>query len=320
LHTIEDIILFIFTAEYLVRVLIVPFVPARIANLIPEDHDKMEHEMHLQEPDPVYTWWYQLTIYVCQWKCVIDIATIIPFYIFYNAAAGSTSFNFIRVLRLSRILHVFKLTKENEILHLLERTMWLSAPALTLVSFVSGLGMVLIGSIMYYLESGHFKYTSEYPDGHWFRTNPVTGIEEVSPFVSIATSMYFTLSVATGCAIGDLHPYSPTGRAITNLTQIIGIIIISIPIGVIGSNFSHEYDAMHHNFKKHAGLLQEDEQSTIIEPDIPSYRSSGNKVVPLNTNNKAIKTTVKSKLIELTNKLNSLQEEIKTLTSAIDEE
>jgi len=309
----------------LIRVLLVPFVPARIANLIPEDHDKHEHEMHLQEPDPVYSWYYQLTMYIFQWKCVIDIATIIPFYVFLNAAEGSTSFNFIRVLRLSRILHVFKLTKENVILHLLERTMWLSAPALALVSFISGLGMVLIGSIMYYLEGGTFAYTAEFPAGNWFRHNRITGLDEVSPFVSIASSMYYTLSVATGCALGDLVPYSGPGRAITNLTQIIGIIIIAVPIGVIGSNFSHEYDAMQHTFKKEAGLLDDHEDHTasaIVEtPDSPNKKGHEiplplNKVLPLPVVAVgSVKDKVKAKLKILAAKMDSLQEELKTLSS-----
>ena len=304
--------------------MLVPFVTPRIANLIPEDHDKHEHEMHLQEPDPVYTWYYQLFIYIFQWKCIIDIATIIPFYIFYNATEGSSSFNFIRVLRLSRILHVFKLTKENVILHLLERTMWLSAPALALVSFISGLGMVLIGSIMYYLEAGSFAYTTAYPDGHWFRKNPITGIDEVSPFVSIAASMYYTLAVATGCPLGDLVPYSAAGRALTNITQIIGIIIIAIPIGVIGSNFSHEYDAMQHTFKKDAGLLDdhEDAPSAIVETIDTSQKKGHeiplNKVVPLSSKEVgSVKDKVKAKLKILTAKMDSLQEELKSLALVI---
>jgi hypothetical protein len=290
--------------------------------------------MHLQEPDPVYSWWYQSFIYIIQWKCLIDLATIVPFYVFYGATEGSTSFNFIRVLRLSRILHIFKLTKENEILNLLERTMWLSAPALALVSFVSGLGMVLIGSIMYYLEGGHFEYTDEYPDGHWFRRNPLTEQHEISPFVSIAASMYFTISVATGCAMGDLYPYTATGRAVTNLTQIIGIIIIAIPIGVIGSNFSHEYDAMHHTFKKHAGLLEEEENhkvEPVIEgvgtessskeitiPIIAPTNQSSNKIVPLNAEINEVKEKVKFKIKSLNAKLNALQDEIKSLSTFIE--
>ena len=52
---IENAILFIFTGEYLGRVLTLWSATPRMANLIPEDHDKFEHEMHLQEPDPEMT-------------------------------------------------------------------------------------------------------------------------------------------------------------------------------------------------------------------------------------------------------------------------
>jgi len=244
LELIEEIILYIFTAEYLTRVLIVWAVPARIANLIPEDHDKYEHEAHLQEvcthaythtlslsytiahththtqtrthshtlsqPDPVYPALWQLWLYITEWKALIDFATIVPFYIFLgkDQSGGSASYNFIRVLRLSRILHVFKLTKDNEILHLLERTIRLSMPGLALVGFVTMLGMVLFGCLIYFTEGGDFKVTLDYPEGQFFRKDLLGLNDEVTPFQSIAISMCVVLFIhALACNCTHTHTH-----------------------------------------------------------------------------------------------------------------
>jgi Ion transport protein len=86
----------------------VSFLSHRLADVLPEDDPTEDDE----KPDPVIPWYQQIVLYVIQYKNVIDIATIVPFYIFFSSAQGA-SFNFIRVLRLTRILHIFKLTKDN---------------------------------------------------------------------------------------------------------------------------------------------------------------------------------------------------------------
>lgn len=135
LHTIEDAILYIFTIEYAVRFFTVWFVNPRLSGVIHEhDHDdEHEHEeSHSMADDPYIHPLWRGAVYLTEWKNIIDIATIVPFYVFLDPsiAGGGTSFNFIRVLRLTRVLHVFKLTKDNQILNLLERTMVLSAPGM----------------------------------------------------------------------------------------------------------------------------------------------------------------------------------------------
>lgn len=297
---VEDAIIYIFTVEYLLRAFLCWTVPVRVANCIPEDHDKHEHEAHLQEPDPVYSGPWQAWIYLTEWKCIIDAATIIPFYIFLGKEESGGSFNFIRILRLSRVLHVFKLTKDNEILHLLERTMRLSAPALALVGFIAGLGMVLCGSIVYFCEGGKFRVTAEFPEGQYYRVGVNGYGTEVTPFQSIATSMYWVISTATNTGYSDILPTSMGGRAVSCIVMILGAIIVAVPIGVIGSNFSHEYDTMHAHYKEKLGKADHHEETKIfVGPGLakpydaqkspravtkpthaPSMHPSGMKVMP----------------------------------------
>jgi hypothetical protein len=81
----------------------------RLADVLEED-DPNEGD---EQPDPYVPWYQQIVFYMIQYKNVIDIATIVPFYIFYGAHGSGTNFNFIRILRLTRILHIFKLGKDN---------------------------------------------------------------------------------------------------------------------------------------------------------------------------------------------------------------
>jgi hypothetical protein len=266
---IENAILFIFTGEYLGRVLTLWSVEPRMANLIPEDHDKFEYEMHLQEPDPEMTQFEKYFHYITEWKNVVDLATIIPFYIFIDEDEHSSSFNFIRILRLSRVLHVFKLTKDNEMLHLLERTVRLSLPALSLWFFVAGLGMVLFGSIIFFCEGGHFLATEEYPHGAFFRKDIYNDHHELTPFISIAVSMYWVISTATNTGYSDMTPTSEGGRVIACIVMILGVLTCAIPIGVIGTNFSHEYEQMLNRHKEKAKKKEDDERKNEILAGAP---------------------------------------------------
>ena len=133
LEHIEQAILYIFTVEYGLRFLIIWFVNPRLCGYIAEEEeeegfDKVAKEEEDKIKEQTHPFWKGLK-YLTEFKNLIDFATIVPFYVIDSLHGGAGgSFNFIRVLRLMRVLHVFKLTKDNQILHLLERTMLLSAP------------------------------------------------------------------------------------------------------------------------------------------------------------------------------------------------
>jgi len=87
--------------------------------------------------------------------------------------------------------------------------------------------------------------TADYPEGNYYRMNPVTQENELSPFTSTAVGIYWTvlLMTTTGSA-GSLEPYSDAGRAVANIVVLIGVVCIAIPMGVIGENFSIQFKLM----------------------------------------------------------------------------
>ena len=66
---------------------------------------------------------------------------------------------------------------------------------------------------------------------------------EASPYVNIPISMYWVVVTMTTTGYGDLYPTSTGGRIISILVVYMGIIAIALPITVIGTNFTREYDA-----------------------------------------------------------------------------
>ena len=77
-----------------------------IAGLLPHTWD---HEHTADDEEPEFFPFEQWIRVLIQPKKLIDLATIVPFYITSN---GNTSFiRVLRLLRLLRVLHIFKITK-----------------------------------------------------------------------------------------------------------------------------------------------------------------------------------------------------------------
>jgi hypothetical protein len=65
-----------------------------------------------------------------------------------------------------------------------------------------------------------------------------------SPFVSIASGIYWAVVTSSTVGYGDLYPTSVAGRAIACLTACLGILVVALPISVVGSNFMIEYQKL----------------------------------------------------------------------------
>jgi len=267
LEWIETACMFIFTAEYMVLVFTVPFAPSRLAHTL--DHHEWDEEHHFHKPDPVYPVWWQMWKFFSSIKMLIDLVTLLPFYITINsnpvlgdpAADAGFSSNFIRVFRLLRVLHIFKVTKKNVVLNLVERTMKLSFPTIVLTGFVCSIHMIFWGSLIHYFEQVEFRSGPtletwmENPDGTWMRPKHTlfsqksdmknTRYWEPSPFTSIAIGIYWAMLMTTTTGVGDqLQPTTDGGRFCAVFVSCIGVILMAIPVGVVGLNFAQEWEKM----------------------------------------------------------------------------
>lgn len=174
---------------------------------------------------------------------MVDLLSIIPFYIELGTGQGK-SLSIIRIFRLTRLVRLIKSGKgkfQRE-LRVLSMTLHRSAPmCLFLFAFFSLL-MIVFGAIAYLLEGGQFKVTEDYPDGVYMRPNLYVAGQEETPYLSVLHGMYYAVVTSTTVGYGDFYPTTYGGRLWGCLCTILGIAILALPLSVIATHFSNEYE------------------------------------------------------------------------------
>mmetsp|Transcript_25126 Transcript_25126/g.22845 ORF Transcript_25126/g.22845 Transcript_25126/m.22845 type:complete len:720 (-) Transcript_25126:493-2652(-) len=195
------------------------------------------------DTDIDYRWNVKVLLYSITIFSIIDLATIIPFYVSYITSSGAKT-SFLRVLRLVRVVKVFNFSKlfRNGIYALFE-TIQRSLQPLLLVSFFIFLGIVFFGSLIFFFESGTYKVTNEYPKGAYFIEGNLGG-DVVSLFRSIPVCLYWAVVTSTTTGYGDIYPLTIGGKIVAVLTMYFGVVLVALPITVIGNNFNRVYNSL----------------------------------------------------------------------------
>ena len=102
--------------------------------------------------------------------------------------------------------------------------------------------MVFFSSAIYYAEKGNLNAD----DGQYYRQVGDVEFGELSPFQSIPMSFWWCIVTMTTVGYGDAYPITFPGKIIACITSLLGILVLAIPITVISTNFSIEYE----NLKK----------------------------------------------------------------------
>ena len=146
----------------------------------------------------------QMLCYALQWPNVVDLVAIAPYYIKF--ATGGPDLAVFRVLRLTRVLALTKVTGASEYSYVLMNTMQRSTRVLIPLCFVVCLAIVLFGCLIYVVEQGDFRVNPAYPGGAYIRKNVYGNADEVSPFTAISASLYYVVVTITTVGYGDLYP------------------------------------------------------------------------------------------------------------------
>lgn len=161
---------------------------------------------------PSQNHWKSIKKYLTSANAMIDVLTIIPFYIPY---LFQIDLRHLRVLRLIRLLRVFKLTKYSHAMVLIgniirEKKQELLATLLLVFSV-----LVLASSIMYYVER------DAQPD----------------TFPNILYAFWWGIITLTTVGYGDTYPITAVGKIIGGIVALMGVLIVAIPTGIISSSF-----------------------------------------------------------------------------------
>ena len=143
---------------------------------------------------------------------IVDLIAILPFYLQFFVIID---LRFVRVLRVLRIL---KLTRYNTAIVTFAMVMKRERSAFTAAMFIVVLITILSGAIVYTVE------------------HPV----QPEKFDTMPRALYWAVITLASVGYGDISPVTPIGQAFTMVLAILGVGIVALPAGILGSAFSDQ--------------------------------------------------------------------------------
>jgi len=147
-------------------------------------------------------------LYVFSFLGLVDLLAIIPMYLSIFLV-GAQSLLVFRALRFLRVFRIFKLTHFLSEMSFLGAALRSSAKKIGVFMMVVIAIVIILGSIMYIVES------------------------DESGFTSIPECIYWSIVTITTVGYGDMTPESPVGKLIASFIMLIGYCIIAVPTGIL---------------------------------------------------------------------------------------
>lgn len=241
---IEVVCIVVFTIDYLVRMISVPFVRPTLA---------LGPKAGCNPPCTV------LRKYALQPLNIIDLLAIAPFYVEQAIGGNGSDLAVIRVLRLARVLRIFKMGKHNKGMKMLATVLSMSAPAMQILTFFSLLLVVLFASLFYFAEGTTYSVASAFTNqtlaemqnkpffahGTYVRQDLTGYSEEPTPVRSIPQGFWWVAVTMTTVGYGDVAPTTSTGKVLGVVLFYVGIIFLALPITILGTNFEVVYSQLY---------------------------------------------------------------------------
>jgi voltage-gated potassium channel len=149
---------------------------------------------------------------------VVDLLAILPFYL--QVLIPGLDLRFVRALRLFRIFRVFRAGRLAEAIRILTAVLR-SRREEILASFVVIMIVVVLAANVMYLLEHHAQ-------------------PEV--FSSVPAAMWWAIVTVTTIGYGDVVPHTAVGRFMGGVMALLGIVMLALPVGVLGSGFVEEVE------------------------------------------------------------------------------
>jgi voltage-gated potassium channel len=149
---------------------------------------------------------------------MIDLLAILPFYL---PRILTLDLRFIRSIRLTRFLRIFKLNRYNKSLHLIGEVIAEKRSELTVTGFLAVLVLLIASFLMYFIE----------------------GEAQPEAFSSIPDSLWWAVITLTSVGYGDVVPVTTLGKFVGGVISILGVGIIALPTGFISAGFKEKLSA-----------------------------------------------------------------------------
>lgn len=151
--------------------------------------------------------------YIFSFYGIVDLLAVLPTYLALFIP-GTQSLMVIRALRLLRVFRILKLFKFLKEAKLLTTALKRSRPKIIVFLFAVLTIALLMGTVMYLIES------------------------EEAGFTSIPRSIYWAIVTLTTVGYGDIAPITPLGQFFAAIIMILGYAIIAVPTGIVGAEIA----------------------------------------------------------------------------------
>lgn len=155
--------------------------------------------------------------YIFSFYGIVDLLSILPTFLGLFIT-GTHSLVVIRSLRLLRVFRILKLGKYLQDAEQLVTALKNSKIKITVFLGAILASVIILGTIMYIVES------------------PESG------FTSIPRSIYWAIVTLTTVGYGDIYPATDLGQAIAAVVMILGYAVIAVPTGIVTSEIFHAKD------------------------------------------------------------------------------
>lgn len=154
----------------------------------------------------------------------------------------SSQTSILRLLRLFRAFRLMKVARYMRKIQVLFEAMAASWGVLILMLYLFVIVTVLASTLMYYSERGDYDTV----DDVWVSN------DERAHFENIPAGFYWAIVTMATVGFGDhvvgdcpkAECITPTGKVISSLFTVVGIVMISMPISIIGMNFNMSWTRM----------------------------------------------------------------------------
>lgn len=149
--------------------------------------------------------------YIFSFYGFVDFVAILPFllvYLYWDS-------EIVHIIVLPYIFIIFKLIRYSRSFRLIGNV--LSAVKEELITAYTACGIIIAFSaiLMYYIERG----------------------AQPEVFQNIGDSLWWSIVAFTTVGYGDIYPITPLGKILGSIISMVGIAMIAIPTGIIGSSF-----------------------------------------------------------------------------------
>ena len=151
--------------------------------------------------------------YALSFYGVVDLIAVLPTYLaaFFPEAALLID---VRILRLLRIMRIFKLTAYLTEYRLLAEAMAASRRKIMVFLSVVVMIVLIVGTLMYVIEGPEHGFTS------------------------IPISVYWAISTISTVGYGDLVPRTDIGRVLASFMMLVGWGILAVPTGIVSAEMT----------------------------------------------------------------------------------